>query len=38
MADNGKFEEAGSDGIGGQETSATHHQSPQMSPGQKDSI
>jgi hypothetical protein len=40
MADNGKMEDAnGSDGYGGQETSATHHQSPvPNSPGQKASI
>ena len=38
MADKGKFEDAGSDGMA-QETSATHHQSPvPNSPGDKPSV
>ena len=38
MAESGKFEEGGSDGMN-QETSATHNQSPQPnSPGSKPSI
>jgi len=38
MADNGKFEDAGSDGMAG-ETSATHHQSPgPNSPSAKGSV